>query len=407
MKRCFSGKTVVLGVTGSIAAYKACEVASRLVECGAAVIPALTESACKLIGPATLEAITGRRAILGLWERGTAADMEHIAMARQADLFLVAPATANIIAKAANGIADDWISTTLLATRAPVLFAPAMNTNMYLHPATRDNIARLRRRGALFVGPGRGRLACGTEGEGRLIETDVILEAAAMALNPHKDLFGRTILITSGANHEPLDPVRYIGNRSTGRMGRAFAMAALSRGARVWVVRGPSTEPLPAAAQVTDVQTAREMHDAVMELVPRADVFIAAAAVADYRPETTHLSKIKRGTGAFTLPLVPNPDIAAAVGGSRRPGQVLVGFAAETENVPANGAAKLRAKNLDLLIANRVGGARSAIGSDDCEAWLVHRDREPDAYGIIPKTVLADRVLSEIVRMLSAAQPGS
>ncbi|NLF56823.1 MAG: bifunctional phosphopantothenoylcysteine decarboxylase/phosphopantothenate--cysteine ligase CoaBC [Candidatus Hydrogenedens sp.] len=403
MRRRLSGRTVLLGVTGSIAAYKACEIASRLVEHGASVIPALTRSARELVGPASLEAVTGHRAILEMFERPVPPEIEHIAVARRADLFLIAPATANILAKAAHGIADDWLSTTLLATRAPLLFAPAMNTDMWTHPATRDNVALLKQRVALFVGPGSGRLACGTEGEGRLIETSAILEAAAMALTREKDLAGKTVLITSGANHEPLDPVRYLGNRSTGRMGHAVALAALCRGARVVVVAGPSEVPPPHAAEVVRVETALEMRDAVMERLDGADVFIAAAAVADYRPETRHQAKMKRGGGSLTLSLVPNPDIAAEAGRRRRAGQVLVGFAAETDNVPDHGQGKLQAKGLDLLVANRVGGDGCAIGSDESEAWLVGAENGPLSLGRLGKDALADALLDAAAARLAPA----
>lgn len=401
MRRRFSGRTVLLGVTGSIAAYKACEIASRLVELGAGVIPALTRSARELVGPATLEAVTGRRAVLEMFERPVPPEIEHIAVARRADLFLIAPATANILAKAAHGIADDWLSTTLLATRAPVLFAPAMNTDMWAHPATQDNVALLKGRGALFAGPGSGRLACGTEGVGRLVETPAILEAAAMALTLEKDLAGITVLMTSGANHEPLDPVRYLGNRSTGRMGHAIALAALCRGARVVVVAGPSEVPPPHAAEVVRVETAMEMHDAVMARLDAADVFIAAAAVADYRPETRHSAKMKRGPGPVTFSLVPNPDIAAAAGGKRRAGQVLAGFAAETDEVPERGRAKLHAKGLDLVVANRVGGAGCAIGSDESEAWLVDSEGGAAVLGRLEKDALADTLLDAVAARLN------
>jgi phosphopantothenoylcysteine decarboxylase/phosphopantothenate--cysteine ligase len=399
MRARFTGKTVVLGVTGSIAAYKACEIASRLVELGASVIPVLTSSARELVGPASLEAITGNRAILGMFEPLQNPEIEHIAVARRADLFLIAPATANILAKAAHGLADDWLSTTLLATRAPLLFAPAMNTMMYQHPATQANIALLAARGACFVGPGTGRLACGDEGPGRLADIPHILEAAAMALTRDKDLAGRRVLITSGANQEPIDPVRFIGNASSGRMGRALALEALCRGARVCVVAGPSDVVPPEAAERVSVRTAAEMHDAVMQRFDGCDIFFAVAAVADYRAAAVNQAKIKR-TGPMTLELLPNADIVAEAARRRRSGQVVAGFAAETDNVPGNAAAKLAAKGLDMILANRVGGADCAIGAEDSEAWLLRANQPPETLGRASKSDIARRLVDAAAEML-------
>lgn len=399
MRARFTGKTVVLGITGSIAAYKACEIASRLVELGAKVIPTMTRSARELVGPASLEAITGNRVILEMFEPLPNPEIEHIAVARRADLFLIAPATANILAKAAHGIADDWLSTTLLATRAPILFAPAMNTMMYLHPATQANIALLKERGAAFVGPGEGRLACGEEGPGRLIETPCILEAAAMALYRDKDLAGRRVLISSGANQEPIDPVRFIGNASTGRMGRALALEALCRGAQVCVIAGPSEVAPPCAAEVVHVRTAAEMRDAVMARVADCDMFFSAAAVADYRVAAVEQAKMKR-TGPVTLELIPNADIVAEAARNRRAGQVVAGFAAETENVPENAAQKLAGKGLDLILANRVGGADGAIGAEDSEAWLIRAKHPPEALGRASKSEIARRLVDAAAGLL-------
>ncbi len=393
MKRWFAGKTVVLGVTGSIAAYKACDIASRLVEHGAEVWPVLTRSARELAAPAAFEAITGRRAITEMFGPLTTPEIGHVTLARRADLFLVAPATANILAKAAHGIADDWLSTSLLATRAPLLFAPAMNSGMWTHPATQANAALLRERGALFVGPGEGRLACGTGGPGRLIETQAILDTAACALHPAKSLAGKRALITSGANHEPVDPVRFLGNSSSGRMGRALALAALARGAEVTVITGPAEVAPPWGAEVVRVRTALEMRAAVMERVQQYDIFIAAAAVADYRAAAPAAEKIKRSAVPLTLELTPNPDILAEAAQQRRPGMVFAGFAAETADVPRNAAAKLEAKGVDLLLANTVGGGQCAIGAEESEAWLLARGGEPLALGRVSKDEIAARIL--------------
>lgn len=398
----FEHKTIVLGVTGSIAAYKACEVASRLIEGGATVIPVLTHGGQQFLGAASLEGICGQRAITGMFESFTNPEIEHIAIARRADLYLIAPATADILAKHAHGIADDWLTTTLLATRAPVLFAPAMNMNMYAHPATQANIELLRSRGCHFVGPGDGRLACGDVGPGRLIDTNAILEAATIALCPVKDLAGLRVLMTSGANHEPIDPVRYIGNRSSGKMGRALALEALRRGADVTVVSGPSETPLPARATRIHAETAREMLAAVEAHAGACDIFIAAAAVADYCVETPATEKQKRNGDGLALHLSPNPDIAATVGARRRDGQVLVGFAAETHDVPQHGAEKLRKKGLDLIVANHVGIPHSGFGADTNQAWLVSQD-ETVELPLLSKTELAEKILDRVVGLRAAS----
>lgn len=395
----FQDQEIVLGVTGSIAAYKACDIASRLVEAGARVTPVLTRNACQFVGPVSFEAITGRRAIVELFAPGQSPEIEHIAVAQRACLYLIAPVSANMLAKAAQGIADDWLSTTLLATTAPVLFAPAMNSRMYAHPATQANIRTLQERGCHFVGPDSGRLACRTEGPGRLTCTGNILDAAEILLVPNKDLAGKHVLITSGANHEPIDPVRFLGNRSSGRMGRALAIEALSRGARVTVVSGPSEVALPGMAEVVRVETAAEMMAAVLSRAQAADIFVAAAAVADYRPAQTSADKLKRGPESHELALIPNPDIAAEVGKNKRPGQVCVGFAAETSDLLKNAAAKLRAKNLDLIVANEVGGANGAIGSDLANAHLLAAGGDPVDLPGITKRDLA-RTLFDKAREL-------
>lgn len=398
----FEQKEIVLGLTGSIAAYKACELASRLVEAGARVIPVLTRAAQEFVGAVTLEAITGNRAITGLFERLQNPEIEHIAVARRAQLFLIAPASADIMAKAANGIADDWLSTTLLATRAPILFAPAMNTQMYLHPATQANMETLRARGCHFVGPDAGPLACGEVGPGRLIETSAILEAANVLLCGKKDLAGKRVLITSGATHEAIDPVRFIGNRSSGKMGRTLALEALRRGAVVTVVSGPAQAPLPHAAELVRVKTANEMLEAVQARLDATDVFVAAAAVADYRVEAPAREKHKRNGETLQLTLTPNPDIAAHAGKQKRAGQITVGFAAETHDLIEYANAKLVSKNLDLIVANAVGGAHCAFGADQVQAWLISPGKPADELGLISKEELSERLFDAVVRRLPA-----
>jgi len=401
MARDFQGKVIVLGVTGSVAAYKACEIASRLVEAGAHVIPVLTSGGRAFVGAPSLEGITGNRVIADLFEPAQNPEIEHIAVARRADLFLIAPASANAIAKAAHGLADDWLSTTLLATRAPILFAPAMNTMMYTHPATQDNIALLRSRGCRFVGPGTGALACGEFGPGRLIDTPAILEAAAIALRNDTSLCGKHVLITSGANHEPVDPVRFLGNRSSGKMGHALALEALKRGARVTVVTGPCAVPPPEGVAVVHAETARCMLEAVEKIFPDADIFIAAAAVADYRVAEPPALKRKRGESPLTLELVPNPDIAAQMGLRKAAGQITVGFAAETHDILDHARRKLAEKQLDLIVANDVAGPDSGFGADTTRAWFLAQGEEPEALPLLSKAELAERLFERL-----ASRPG-
>lgn len=402
MKRIISNKEIVLGVTGSIAAYKACELASRLVELDARVTCALTHSATELVRPASFEAITGRRTISAMFEPIPNPEIEHIAVAARADLFIIAPATANIIAKAAHGIADDWLSTTLLATRAPLLFAPAMNSNMYLHPATQANIETLRERRCSFVGPEKGRLACGTVGPGRMAEPAAIIEAALPLISDKKELRGRRVLITSGSNREPLDPVRFIGNRSSGKMGRALALEALARGAQVTVVTGPAEAALPYGCEIIPVETANEMALAVISRMPDMDIIIGAAAVADYRAAEPSKEKHKRKNAPLTLNLVENPDIIAQVGASKRAGQIAVGFAAETHDLVKHAAEKLAKKNLDLIVANQVGTPESGFGKDTVSAAiLAHNGRDVELV-LLTKEELAERLFDRISPLLTS-----
>lgn len=356
-----SSKKVVLGVTGSIAAYKACEIASLLVKRGINVIPVLSESAQKLVGPATFEGLTGNTAITRMFEGETSSDIEHINVAQSADLFIVAPATANFIAKHAVGIADDWLTTALLATRAPVLVAPAMNTMMLQHSATEENISILRLRGCHVLGTASGTLACKTVGPGKMLDPKIIVEEAMLLMGSQPDLAGKTILITSGANHEPIDPVRYIGNRSSGKMGHAIATEALRRGGDVTVVAGPSDVPPPVGAQIIDVITASEMYDEVMLRAPKSDIVIGVAAVADYCVANPMAKKQKRSGVGLTLKLAENPDILAEVGNAKTNGQIVVGFAAETDDLESNAKVKLEKKGLDLIVANKVGTDRKSV----------------------------------------------
>lgn len=400
----FTDKTVVLGVTGSIAAYKACELASRLIEQGARVLAVLTPSALEFVQPASFEAITSQRAITGLFDPIPQPEIEHIAVAKRAHLFLIAPATANILAKAAMGLADDWLTTTLLATRVPILFAPAMNTMMYEHSATQANIETLRKRGCHFVGPEAGALACGDIGLGRLAAIPDILDAAAILIRPEKDLRGRHILITSGANHEPIDPVRFIGNRSSGKMGRALALEALSRGARVTVIQGVSEVAPPQGASVIQARTAQAMFEAVQKHWPDADVFVGSAAVADYRVSQPMREKHKRGGGNLELVLVPNPDITAWVGENKRAGQVSVCFAAETQTPIENALAKRAAKNADLVAANQVGGPDCAFGNESVLAAVLDAESTGADLKRLSKAELAGEIFDRVAILLSAVK---
>ena len=396
MSLLYADKTILLGVCGSVAAYRACDIASQLTQRGATVLTAMTRSAQQLVSPASFEAVTGQHVITEMFAPVPTPGVEHIAVAQRAELFLIAPATANIMAKAAHGIADDWLSTTLLATRAPILFAPAMNSAMYTHPATQANITLLKERGVLFVGPTSGNLACGDVGIGRIADRDDILDAVAIVLHKEKDFAGKRVLITSGSNQEAIDPVRYIGNRSSGRMGRALAMEALRRGAEVCVVSGPSEVKLPMGAEVVDVVNAEAMYNAVMARVDDCDVVIAAAAVADYRVENAFERKLKRTGENLALTLTPNPDIVATVAAKKRPGCKVIGFAAESNDILAHAAAKLKAKQLDMLVANTVGGEHNAIGADTSNAWLLLPDQEPESQGCIDKALLANRIFDRI-----------
>jgi phosphopantothenoylcysteine decarboxylase/phosphopantothenate--cysteine ligase len=396
----FAGKFVVLGVSGSIAAYKACEIASRLVECGATVQAALTKGGAAFLGVAGLEGITHRPVFVDMFDTRTNAGIEHVQVAKRADLFVVAPASANTLARLAHGFAEDWLSATLLATKAPVLVAPAMNTQMWFHPATQANVALLRERGVYVVGPAEGALACGDVGPGRMVEPAAVLEAAAVALCTDKPLAGKRVLITAGANHEPIDPVRFIGNRSSGRMAYALALEALRRGADVTVLRGPSEVAPPYGANVISTPTAARMYHEAIEHFPHIDVFIGAAAVADYRVAEPSPEKHHRRPEGITLSLVPNPDIAAEMGKRKQRHQVLVGFAAETEEWVTRGQQKLNAKHLDILVANDVGGRHSAIGQDEAYAYLI-RPENVDELGLISKTALAVKVWDAVVQCLA------
>jgi phosphopantothenoylcysteine decarboxylase / phosphopantothenate---cysteine ligase len=396
---------IALGVTGGIGAYKAVEVARELQKRDHEVVALMTRSARKFVGEVTFEAITRRRVISDQYARGANADIEHIALASNVALLLVAPATANIIGKFANGIADDFLTSLYLATRAPVLMAPAMNTNMLEHEAVRTNMETLASRGVRFVDPGAGYLACGWIGKGRLAEPDVIAAAADGMLRQKGTLLGRCVVVTAGPTYEDIDDVRYIGNRSSGKTGYALAAEAARRGARVVLVSGPTRLDPPAGVEVVRVRRAAEMHNAVQAAASEADVIVMAAAVADYAPaEGAQAGKIEKHDGLLELHLVPTRDILAELGHrrGRAPRPVLIGFAAESGDPVARGREKLRRKAVDMIVANDITRPDAGFDSETNAATLISADGDED-FPLGPKTELASRILDHAERLLASA----
>lgn len=390
-----AGKKIVLGVTGGIAAYKAVEITSRLRKAGAAVHVVMTEGATKFVTPLTFREISGNPVVHTMWEEPKTWNVEHIALANWADCFLIAPATANVIGKIANGIADDMLTTTVMATTAPVVIAPAMNTNMYLNPITVDNINKLRSHGCHVIEPATGMLACGIEGPGRLPEPAFIVEALQDMFRKKTDLKGRKVLITAGGTREPIDPVRYIGNRSSGKMGYALAEAAARRGADVVLVSGPVSLQPPPGVKVIAVETAEQMRQAVLAEFSNSDIVIKAAAVADYRVVNQSEQKIKKSAANLTLELEKNPDILAELGQLKQH-QILVGFAAETENLLIHGADKLRRKNADMIVANDVTLPGAGFHSDTNIVKLLYKNGQVDELPQMAKGEVAQIILDKI-----------
>ena len=391
----------MLGVSGGIAAYKAALVARLLKSAGAEVTVVLTEAATRFIGADTFSALTGEPAYTSLWERP--GEVLHVRLAREADVAVVVPATANVLAKLTHGHADDLLTATLLEATCPLVIAPAMHSGMWEHPATRANVAILLDRGVRSVGPATGPLAHGDEGIGRLAEPEDVVAAVREALAP-QDLAGRTLLITSGPTHEPIDPVRFVGNRSTGKMGAALAAEALGRGAAVTVVLGPGAS-IPPGVEVVSVQTAEEMRDAVLARYEEADAVVMAAAVADFRPKEVAESKLKKDSGMPELLLEPTPDILRELG-ERRADQVLVGFAAETEGLEQAGRSKLGSKSLDLVVVNLVGRAGTGFGADTNEAMLLAADGDDIPLRSWTKRELAGAVIDRVAALLGSAASG-
>lgn len=395
-------KTVLVGVTGCIAAYKSCEIVRSLQKAGVRVKVVMTEHATEFVGPTTFRALTREPVAVGLFD-DPSDPIHHISLAHEADLFLIAPCTADVIAKIANGIADDLLTTTALATTAPVVIAPAMNVNMYENVATRDNLRKLDERGVRTIDAGKGYLACGDVGSGRLADVDDIIGTTLEELGIKSDLSGRRVLITAGPTVEPIDPVRYVSNRSSGKMGYALARAAARRGATVTLVSGPVSLAEPEGVHVVRVQTAHDMLAASEEVFPSTDLALFTAAVADMRPRETAALKLKKGRDGdrlASLELVENPDILATLSENRQADQVVVGFAAETDHVIENAQEKLRSKQADLIVGNKVGEGR-VFGSDDNEACIVSLD-EVDELPLMSKDRLADVILDRTVELLAA-----
>jgi phosphopantothenoylcysteine decarboxylase/phosphopantothenate--cysteine ligase len=390
-------KTVVLCVTGSIAAYKAAELASQLTQAGATVNVIMTKAAMEFVSPLTFRSITGRPVVTHMFELNSEYSVEHVALAEAADIVVIAPATADIIARIAAGMADDMVSCTVLATKAPVIVAPAMHTAMYENQVTQENLSKLKARGFVFVGPDYGRLASQGVGLGRLVDVNQILGTIGQILGRSGDLAGRRIVVTAGGTQEPIDPVRCLTNRSSGKMGYALAEAARDRGARVMLISAPVALPEPIGIDIVRMDTAQKMYEAVRKAVVKADALIMSAAVADYRPARVSSGKIKRErAAALTLELERTPDIIGEVKGKF----LRIGFAAESENLVANAKKKLEKKQLDLVVANDITVKGSGIGADSNQVVIIDRKGKVDKLPRLPKREVADRVLDRVVQLL-------
>ncbi len=404
----FKKKEVILGVTGGIAAYKVPLLVRNLKKEGFSVQVVMTRHAVQFVTPLTLATLSGAPVLTQMFESESPPAMAHIDVPRKADLMAVVPATANIIAKMANGIADDLLSTMLLAVTSPLLVVPAMNTRMYHHPAVLRNLQTLRERGVRILEPGMGDLACGEQGVGRMVEIETILDSIRALLRPAGPLTGKRVLVTAGPTLEPIDPVRYIGNRSSGKMGFALARVAEAMGGRVTLVSGPVMLPVPDRVSFVSVETAREMQDQVARLFPETDLLIMAAAVSDFRMETPVSDKIKRGSGKLTLQMTENPDILRELTVRRkRKNQILVGFAAETGNLRKKAEAKLRQKGVDFLVANDVSGEETGFGSDKNRVLMLDRLGGVEKTDLLPKEEVARKILERVCRIFLRDAPAA
>ena len=389
-------KRVVLGVSGSIAAYKAADLASRLVKSGVEVYPVLTARAANFVQPATFRALTHHPCPIDTFEEPFPGEIAHIWLARNCDLLAIVPASMNIIARLANGIAEDMLTAAAMACTAPILLAPGMNTGMWNHPATQANLGKLRDYGYFFIEPTTGRLACRTEGVGRMADVDTIFAAIMEMLARSGTWAGKRVLVTAGPTREPIDPVRFLSNRSSGKMGYALAEAARVRGASVTLVSGPTALAAPGGIEMVRVETAAEMRSAVRFHAPSADLILAAAAVSDFRPAEYAAQKVSKGAGALTLLLAANDDILAGLGREKRVGQTLVGFAAETEDVLGHARTKLDAKNLDWIIANDVSAEGAGFDGDTNIVTLLARDGREVSLPLLTKREVAEQILDAV-----------
>lgn len=394
-----TGKTVVLGITGGIAAYKACELASRLRKAGAETYVIMTKNACEFVAPLSFETLTNHPVVTDTFARPETWEVEHVALAKKADVFVIAPATANIMAKMACGIADDMLSTTVLATKAPVLIAPAMNTGMWVNPATQKNLETLKSRGIQFVGPEGGYLACGDEGTGRMSEPEAIFNAICDILCKEQDMAGLNVLVTAGPTRESLDPVRYITNHSSGKMGYAIAEAAWKRGANVTLLTGPVQLKAPEGVHVIDVLSTQDLYDRMMENCDKQQIIIQAAAPADFTPVTFAEEKIKKDDdGNLTIVMKQTQDVAKAVGQRKQKGQVLIGFAAETEKVTEHAKKKLAKKNLDMIVANDVTRPGAGFNVDTNIVTFITEDGMEDMPQL-SKADVAEMLLDRAMKL--------
>lgn len=391
-----AGKSITIGVTGGIAVFKAAQLVSNLKNGGAQTHVIMTRSAQEFVRPLTFEVLSGHQVHTDLFEPAVDGNVQHIELATHSDLVVIVPATANILGKVAGGIADDLLSTVIMAATCPVLFCPAMNVNMYKNRVVQRNLASLRDTGYYFVEPGVGRLACGTEGRGRLADFEIILEKIEFLLTPEADMRGMAVMVTAGPTVEPIDPVRYLTNRSSGKMGYAVASAAARRGARVLLISGPTALKPPCGVEFISVETASQMYNAVMEHFPHVDVVVKSAAVADYRPKEAAGQKIKKHGDTLTLELEKNPDILADLG-RKKTHQILVGFAAETEDLERNARQKVEGKNLDLLVANDVTLPGAGFGADTNIVKLVYPDGTIVPLPKMDKPALAHRILDKVL----------
>lgn len=392
-----SGKTVILGITGGIAAYKMANVASALRKSGAQVHCILTKNAANFITPLTFETLTNNRCIVDTFDRNFQYDVAHVSLAKAADLMLIAPATANVIAKLAHGLADDMLTTTVLAARCPKLVAPAMNTAMLENPATQDNLKTLERYGFRIIQPAVGMLACKDVGSGKLPEPETLVEEVNRVLAREKDMAGLRVTVTAGPTQEALDPVRFLTNHSSGKMGYAIAREAMLRGAEVTLISGPVALAAPMGVKVVPVTTAQDMLLAVQEALPETDILIKAAAVADYRPQTVADNKLKKGEGDMSIPLERTADILAWVAQHRHPGLFVCGFSMETEHMAENSRAKLAKKRLDMIVANNLKTQGAGFGVETNVVTLITPDSTAE-LPLMPKTQVAKALLTEILR---------